>query len=528
MNVKERSQKMQRRAFLGLGAVGALGLMAEDNRADAEDVAGRKPNIVVILSDDIGYGDLGCYGATKVKTANLDHLAAGGVRFTDAHSPSSMCTPTRYSVITGEYAWRGPIRRGVLSGVAPLCIKPGRVTLPSLLKEGGYTTACVGKWHLGLGEGETDYNGDIKPGPLELGFDYFFGYPATNDRVPCVYVENHRVVGLDPNDPIRVSYGKPIGDEPTGRSSPESLKMQLSQGHADTIINGISRIGFMSGGKAARWKDEEMADTLTSKAVSFIERSKDKPFFLYFTPHEIHVPRVPSPRFRGTSQCGVRGDVIQELDWCVGEVLAALDRRKIAEQTLVIFTSDNGGVLDDGYADGAVRDLGGHACNGPLRGFKGGLYEGGHRVPFIARWPEKIKPRESGDLVCLVDLLATCAAIAGRGLPADAGPDSFNVLPALLGKAPQPCRDQLVMHAGGGGLAIRKGPWKLIPKAAAGAGKGRKKDKAAADVSSPAGELYNLAEDLGETKNVAAQHSEIVKELAALLQQSSDNGRSRP
>jgi len=520
---------VKRREFLGVGAAGVFGWMVGGPIAQAVGGAKARPNIVFILADDIGYGDLGCYGATKVKTPNLDRIAAEGVRFTDAHSPSAMCSPTRYALMTGEYAFRGPVKRGVLSGVAPLCIRPGCATLPSLLREAGYATGCVGKWHLGLGEGESDYNGDITPGPLEIGFNYSFIIPATGDRVPCVFVENHRVVGYDPKDPIRVSYGQPVGDEPTGASAPEALKVKPLGGHSDTIVNGISRIGYMSGGKAARWKDEDIADTITQKAVAFIEKNKDKPFFLYFCTHDIHVPRVPHPRFKGTSQCGTRGDVIQELDWSVGEVLAALDRLKLADNTLVIFSSDNGGVLENGYDDGSTRDLNGHLCNGPLNGKKGGLYEGGHRVPFVARWPQQIRrSRAADDLICLVDLPATCAAIAGRDLPGDAVPDSFNVLPALLGEAKQPIRDHLIMHAGSGALGIRKGPWKLIPAGQTLPPKPGKKAKATAKAKSGAGELFNLADDLGETKNLAAARPEIVKELSALLQQLQDKGRSRP
>jgi arylsulfatase A-like enzyme len=275
----------------------------------------------------------------------------------------------------------------------------------------------------------------------------------------------------------------------------------------------------MTGGKAARWRDEDMADTLTRKAVAFIEKNKQKPFFLYFATHDIHVPRVPHPRFRGTSQCGVRGDTIQELDWSVGEVLATLDRLELVENTLVIFSSDNGGVMDDGYADGAVPDANGHQCNGVLRAFKGTLYEGGTREPFIARWPGKVPAgKTSGEIVCLVDMLATVAALLGRDLPTDAGPDSFNQLPSLLAEKPErPCRDHVVLHGGGGGLAIRKGPWKLLGAPGQPAGKGP-----------TAVELYNLATNLGESQNRAAQEPDKVKELVALLRQIREDGRSRP
>ena len=474
------------------------------------------PNIVLILADDIGYGDLGCYGATRVKTPNLDKLAAAGMRFTDAHSPAAVCTPTRYSIMTGQYAWRHPPGARILSGVAPLSIRPGTVTLPSFLKVNGYATAVVGKWHLGLGEKETDYNGEIKPGPREVGFDYSFIIPATGDRTPCVFVENGRVAGYDPRDPIRVSYTAKVGDEPTGKENPDLLtKMKPSHGHDMTIVNGISRIGWMTGGKAARWKDEDIADTLTQRAVKFIADHKSKPFFLYFATHDIHVPRVPHPRFKGTSGHGIRGDAIQQLDWSVGEVLAALDRHQLAGNTLVIFASDNGGVMDDGYIDGSGNDTSGHRCNGVLRGYKGGLYEGGHRVPFIARWPGHVPAgKASNQLVCHVDLLATAASLMGQPLPKGAGPDSFDILPALLAETPaKPCRETLIHQAGGGALAIRKGDWKLIPNA------GKKK-------AGP--ELFNLAADLDEKTNRTANEPERVKELSALLKAARDNPATRP
>jgi arylsulfatase A-like enzyme len=329
----------------------------------------RPRNIVLIMTDDLGYGDVGCYGATKVKTPNVDRLAAAGLRFTDGHCTSATCTPSRYALLMGEYPWR---KKGtnILPGDAALIIEPGRTTLPSVLKRAGYTTGVVGKWHLGLGRGNLDWNKPIKPGPLEIGFDYAFLIPATVDRVPCVFVEDHAVVGLDPADPIRVSYEQKVGDDPTGREHPELLKVKLTHGHDGTIVNGISRIGFMSGGKAARWVDEDIADTITGKAVSFIERNRDKPFFLYFATHDVHVPRAPHQRFVGTSGCGTRGDVIRQMDWSVGQVLDALERLKLADDTLVIFTSDNGPVLDDGYADGAVELLNGHSPAGPWRGGK--------------------------------------------------------------------------------------------------------------------------------------------------------------
>jgi len=494
-----------RRHFLklaGLG-VGAAALAPAVRPARAE-TASDKPNLIFILADDIGYGDVGCYGATKVKTPNIDRLAAGGRRFTDAHSPSAVCTPTRYAFMTGEYAWRKR-GTGILPGTAALIIEPGRVTVPSLLKRAGYATAVVGKWHLGLGSrSPTDYNGEIKPGPLEVGFDQCFIIPATGDRTPCVYVENHRVVGLDPNDPIKLDYS-------------------VKRGQPGSFVNGIPRIGKQIGGKAALWKDDAIADTITARAVRFIEENKDRPFFLYFPTHDIHVPRVPAARFQGSSQAGVRGDVIQEFDWSVGQVIEALDRLKLADRTLLVVTSDNGGVLDSNGPDtvhgGTVETNNGHAYNGPLRGNKGSAYEGGTRVPLVASWPGKVKVGVSDELICQVDMLATAAALTGQTLPDDAGPDSFNILPALLGQTGgKPCRDHLVEH--GNVLAIRKGPWKYIP----GSGKGTGK----ANGAGGGAQLYNLADDIGETRNVAAEHPEIVKELSALLDDVRRKGRSRP
>lgn len=450
------------------------------------------PNIIVILADDVGYGDLSCYGATRVKTPNLDRLAKEGLRFTDGHAAAGTCTPSRYALMTGEYAWR---KKGtnILPGDAALILEPGRDTLPSVLKKAGYATGAVGKWHLGLSEGKPDWNVEIKPGPREIGFDTHFLIPATGDRVPCVYVEDGKVVGLDPADPIRVSYGTPVGDEPTGAKNPELLtKMKHSRGHDNTIVNGIGRIGFMSGGKSARWKDEDMADVLAKKAVEFIDSRKDRRFFLYFAPHDIHVPRVPHPRFKGTSGCGTRGDALHQLDFQVGAVLEALDRLGLAKDTLVVFSSDNGPVLDDGYQDGAVKDLGDHRPSGPLQGGKYSDFEGGTRVPFLARWPARIRPGVSDALVCQIDFLASFAKLAGRS---ETGTDGVDTLPALLGES-KSGRETLVEQAKA--LSLRQGTWKLIP------GKEPK--------------LFNLADDVGETMNLAVQMPERVAELSAALE----------
>jgi arylsulfatase A-like enzyme len=500
-------------AFLSLVAILPAG------RATA--TAAARPNIVLIYADDLGYGDVGCYGATRVRTPNIDRLAREGLRFTDAHAPSSTCTPSRYALLTGEYAWR---RKGtaVLPGDAALIIEPGRTTLPAILKRAGYATGVVGKWHLGLGAGSIDWNGAIRPGPLEVGFDESFIMAATGDRVPCVYLRGHRVVGLDPRDPIRVGYGRPIGAEPTGAANPRLLKVKPSHGHDQTIVNGISRIGSMSGGRSARWVDEDMADAFTREAVAFIERRASAPFFLYFATHDIHVPRVPHPRFAGKSGCGVRGDVVQELDWCVGQVLDALDRLKLTDRTLIVFTSDNGPVVDDGYADGAVRDLDGHRPAGPLRGGKYSLFEGGTRVPFLVRWPGRVQPGVSEALVNQVDLLASVASLAGQAFARDSAPDSFDVLPALLGDS-RVGRDYSVHHSGR--LALRQGEWKYIP---AGPGPAVQRNTNTETGNAPVDQLYDLAHDLGETQNVAAEHPDRVRAMAARLRSLRAAGRSRP
>jgi arylsulfatase A-like enzyme len=473
--------------------------------------AADKPNIIILYADDIGYGDLGCYGATAVKTPNVDRLAKEGLRFTDAYASSASCTPSRFSLLTGEYAFRQK-GTGVLPGNAALIIRPGSATLPAILQGAGYATAVVGKWHLGLGQAGVplDWNGEIKPGPLEVGFDYSFIIPATPDRVPCVYVRNHRVFNLDPADPIQVSYQRPFPGELTGRDERGSLKMESSQGHSDAVINGIGRIGYMIGGKAALWKDDEMEEVLARQAVEFIEREKERPFFLYFASHDIHVPRVPNQRFVGKSGMGPRGDEIVEFDWSVGQVLSTLDRLHLAENTLVILSSDNGPVLDDGYKDEANELVGHHRPAGPLRAGKYSLFEGGTRVPFIVRWPRKVKPGVSRALISQVDLAASLASLIGRPLGPQDAPDSFNVLPALLGESQQG-RAALVEHAGE--LGLREGDWKFIPPGRARDGLG---PWTSVQVPEP-GFLFHVATDAGETNDVAAEHPEEVQKLKAQL-----------
>lgn len=523
---------LTRRGFLLAGASAA----ALSPAAFAAARRRRTPNIVVIYADDLGFGDLGCYGATRVHTPNLDRLATQGLRMTNGHAPSATCTPSRYALLTGEYAWR---REGVriLPGDAPALIPPGKETLPAMLRRGGYATGVVGKWHLGLGDGTMDWNGTIAPGPLEIGFDYAYFIPATIDRVPCIYVEGHHVVGLDPADPIRVDYQQKVGTEPTGKDNPEQLRMRYSDGHDGTIVDGVSRIGWMSGGKAARWNDGEMADHLTSKAIGFLEQNRDRPFFLYFATNEIHVPRLPAPRFQGATDMGPRGDSIVELDWCVGEVMKALDRLGLADDTLLLFSSDNGPVLDDGYADGAVERAGGHRPSGPYRSGKYSIYDGGLRVPMIVRWPGHIKPgTTSAALVDHVDLLASFATLAGQRLAATTAIDSLDMLPALLGRSPSG-RDYVIedtntsvtekaslSKTGGGSLlALVADGWKLIaPHGPATAYHGN------AIGTAPKPQLFHIAVDPGETRDLAASEPARAAAMTQRLETYRAAGRTRP
>ena len=450
---------IDRRSFVARLSLAAGALCLDPQLlAQPSRTAERPPNIVVILADDVGYGDLSCYGATAVHTPRLDALARGGLRFTNAHSDAATCTPSRYAMLTGSYAWR---RDGiqVLPGDAKSLIEPGQPTIASVLKHAGYATGLVGKWHIGLGGGSIDWNGDIRPGPCEAGFDDAFFFAATADRVPTVYIHNHRVVNLDPADPIAVSYGAKIGSEPTGKEQPDLLKMPLTQGHDGTIVDGISRIGFMTGGKAARWVDEDMAATFTGKAVEFIEKNHEKPFLLYFTPSDIHVPRAPAKTFAGSNACGVRCDVISQLDWSVGQVLDTLRRLGLEENTLVLFTSDNGPVVNDGYDDGADRKIGAHKPAGPWRGGKYAIQEGGTRMPMIVRWKGHVKPGTASEaLVSQVDLLASFATLTHQPAPKT---DGQNMLPALLGQSKQG-RESLVEEADV--LAIVEGKWKLVDR----------------------------------------------------------------
>lgn len=479
--------------------------------------AAARPNILFIYVDDLGYGDLSCYGATRIQTPHIDQLASEGRRFTDAHCAAATCSPSRYALLTGNYAFRR--KAGILPGDAPLMIRPGTPTLPAMLQEEGYRTSVIGKWHLGLGNGDLDWNQQIKPGPLEVGFDYCFLLPSTGDRVPSVYVENHRVVNLDPADPLRVSFtddpsgGSPY-DTPTGLSHPELLRMPADTQHSGTIINGVSRIGFMAGGTTAWFQDEDFPYSFTEKAVDFMAQRKEQPFFLYYAFHDIHVPRIVHPRFKGKSAMGPRGDAILQMDWVTGQLMKALDSLGIADNTLVFFSSDNGPVLDDGYSDQAVELLGSHQPAGPFRGGKYSIYEGGNRVPTILRWPGHIQPGRSDALWNQVDLYATLAQLLGHKLTKEEALDSQPLWPALSGKSTD---GRSVMLEEAFTLGLRQGDWKYI----APTDKEFRWIKGIKDIEggiSANPQLYNLAKDPGEQNNLAEAYPDKAEKMAQELE----------
>jgi len=514
---------MQRKLipFLIITLALAFNLISEDARGSE-----RPPNIVVIMADDLGYGDLSCYGATSLQTPNIDRLASQGQRFTSGYCSASTCTPTRYSFLTGTYAFRKK-GTGIAPPNSPALIPANTPTIASILKSAGYQTAVIGKWHLGLGSDRPDWNGILKPGPLEIGFDRCLLLPTTNDRVPQVYVENHRVLNLDPKDPLWVGDKKPSEDHPTGITHRDTLKMDWSHGHNSTIHNGISRIGFYTGGHAARFRDEDLSDKWVEESIAWMESNRDQPFFLFFSSHDLHVPRVVHERFQGATELGPRGDAIVELDWCVGELTKTLDRLKLSENTLVVFCSDNGPVMDDGYVDEALEKQGNHQPAGPYRGGKYNVYEGGTRTPFITRWTGKISPGVSDAMVCTIDLAASCAALAGTKVPDDACLDSFNVLDALLGAENAVGRDHLVQqdNGQGGNYGLRVGNWKLLRHDSK-----RTKNTELKLQNRQVGryQLFDLETDPSERTNVIEKQHEIAERLKQQLEEIISTGRSRP
>jgi arylsulfatase A-like enzyme len=479
--------------------------------------AAERPNVIVIIADDLGFGDISCNGSSTVQTPHIDRLATGGRRFTSGYCTASTCTPTRFSLLTGTYAFR-VAGTGIAAPNSGALIQPGTETVASLLKQQGYATAAIGKWHLGLGAESPQWNGELKPGPLEIGFDHCLLLPTTNDRVPQVYIEDHRVRGLDPADPLWVGDAAPSADHPTGVSHRSSLWMDWSHGHNGTIHNGISRIGFYTGGVKARFRDQDLADEWVRDSVKFMEASKEQPFFLYFAAHDIHVPRAPHERFVGKSGMGPRGDCIVEFDWCVGALMQAVDRLGLAERTLVVLCSDNGPVLGDGYQDEAEAKLGMHRPAGPYSGGKYSVLEGGTRTPFITHWQGRIKPGVSDEIVSTIDLPASLAALTGAKLPADACLDSVNVLSALLGDGDGKGRGNILQQDNmGNKMGLREGAWKLIHT------KAGPKAKKQASVE----QLYDLAKDPGEANNVAKEQPEVLSRMRALLAKIIADGRTR-
>lgn len=506
--------------FLLVSALSTLAIATGCKPAkDTPHIDLKRPNVIFIYADDLGIGDLSCYGATKISTPHIDRLAGQGIQFTNAYATSATSTPSRYGLLTGCYPWRKK-NTGIAPGNSELIIDTTCVTMADMFHEAGYTTAAVGKWHLGLGPEEgTNFNELIKPNTQSIGFDYEFIIPATVDRVPCVFVENGRVVNLDPADPITVSYDKKVGNWPTGEENPELVKLQPSQGHNHTIINGIPRIGWMTGGRSALWKDEEIADAITTKAKEFITRSIHQSFFLYMGTQDVHVPRIPHPRFAGKSGLGTRGDVILQLDWTIGEIIHTLDSLGIADNTLFIFTSDNGPVIDDGYLDQALELLNGHTPMGNYRGGKYSLYEAGTRIPFIVRWPSVIAPCKQQGLFSQIDVYASLAEILEQPLAKGAAPDSHPRSLSLLGRD-QTDREYVIQQNLNNTLAIIQGEWKYLQPS----------DQSAIEYwthtelgNELEAQLYNLHSDPYEKKNIAPLYPEKVKELSALLQEVARN-----
>jgi arylsulfatase A-like enzyme len=512
-------------ALILISASAGFSIAAE--RSGTNSKPGRVPNIVLILADDLGYGSVGCYGADQrlIQTPNIDRLAEEGRRFTDANTTSSVCTPTRYSVLTGRYCWRTSLTHEVLGVFSPLHIEPARLNMASLLRRHGYRTAAIGKWHLGYGGAgdsllfRTDYTAELSPGPLDLGFDYHFAVPANHGDLTGVYVENRFVYGLRSGKiPADSTRSRPAADDPNFQSTYTAEDME----------NPRAQILDLD---APRRKNERVMATLTDKAVAWLaQQPQDRPFFLYFTPVAVHNPITPDRDLAGKSGAGLYGDWIAELDRSTGRILDALDRLDMAQETLVIFTSDNGGVVRPENTTSLQTQAyrAGLLVNGSLRGSKHSIWEGGFKVPFLARWPGRVPAGTTcGEMISLVDLLATTAAIVGDPLPAadKAAEDGFNVLPALLGTSgAKPARNDMIVHSADGVFAIRKGAWKWIEGIPVDAIKpGARKARAAEHQA----QLYNLHDDPAETRDVSVEHPAVVLELSALLERYRDGPYSR-
>lgn len=473
----------------------------------------QKPNVIVVLADDLGFGDVSAYGSKTISTPNIDSLARGGACFTNAYATSATSTPSRYGMFTGVYPWRNPEAR-ILPGDAPLIIREDEFTMPKMMRNAGYATGAIGKWHLGMGRGKIDWNKTVTPGANQIGFDYSCLIAATNDRVPTVYIENGDVVGLDPADPIQVDYENNFPGEPTAIDNPEMLRMKWHHGHNNSIVNGIPRIGYMKGGTAARWRDEDMADYFVGKVKDFITAHRDSAFFLYYGLHQPHVPRAPHERFAGATTMGPRGDAIVEADWCVGQLVEHLEKEGILDNTLIIFSSDNGPVLQDGYYDGAVKMVGEHSPTGGLRGGKYSLFDGGTHVPFFVYWKGHIAPVVSDQLVCQMDLVPSLAALVDQKVPA--GLDGIENLDAFLGKG-QSKRQDLVIEAKSK-LAYRTGPWVMIPPH-----KGQARNVTGNELGNlKEYALFDLTKDPAQVNNVAAEHPEVLAQLRKQFEAQTD------
>ncbi len=484
-----------------------------------------RPNVVMIIADDIGFGDLSCYGTGVVPTPNVDRLAANGVRLTNAHTTSATSTPSRFGIFTGVYPWRYD-GTGIATGDAGMIIKPERYTVADAARSVGYRTGAIGKWHLGLGvQAKQDWTGFVTPNLTDIGFDYSYIMAATGDRVPCVFIEDGRVANYDPDAPISVSYKTPFEGEPLGRTNPELLtKLLYAHGHDQAIVNGVSRIGYMKGGGKALWVDEDIPDNITDKALEFIETSGDQPFFLYFGTNDIHVPRVPHEDFAGKSGLGARGDAILSFDYCVGRVLDKLEELGIADNTIVMISSDNGPVLNDGYKDQAAELLGDHRPAGDYRGGKYSSFEAGTRVPFIVSWAGKAKSGVvSDEAFTQVDLLATLAYVMGAEIPAEADVDSRNALPTMLGEAGFG-REYILEQNAFNNVSILKGDWKFIP-AFKGTFLNQKTNTEIGNMATD--QLYDLSKDKGEQTNVAATNLEVIMEMRSIIDMEFEKGVSK-
>lgn len=476
----------------------------QDGQNSSHEISIDQPNIIIIYADDLGYGDVSAYGHGTLNTPNFDRIAKEGILFKRGYASSATCTPSRYALLTGQYPWKNK-RARILPGNAPLIIDTTMQTLPKIMQSVGYKTAVIGKWHLGLGHRELDWNGKIAPGPNQVGFDYSYILASTNDRAPTVYVENDRVVGLESGDLLEVNYKKNFSGEPTGKENPEKLKVFPSHGHDMSIHNGISRIGFQRGGVTARYIDEDMSDTILSRSLKFIEKHQQVPFFLFYSLHQPHVPRVPHPRFIGQSGMGPRGDVILEADWAVGQVLDKIDQLGLAENTLILFSSDNGPVLNDGYQDQAVEKIGNHTPSGGLRGGKYSLYEAGTRVPLMIQWKGTIKPMVSKALVSQIDFSASFAKLLK--VPVNQM-DSQDLLDAFMGKT-EKGRDSIVLEAIGRKSYLKR-DWILIPPHSG--------SPLIATVNIETGasdnyQLYRLSDDRAQENNLAEKFPQRVLQM---------------